>query len=239
MTCKVNADTTNGLKLTSDTSGEIDLQTNGTTKVHMDSSGNVGIGTSSPSNKLDIESSTQYKGLEINNGSNIIAELVGFGTGNDAGGLKLRNSGTSTVELQASGNSFINGGNVGIGTTSPSQKLDVNGTINATAFTGDGSALTGISTSDIAAASIGTSNNSNGYIRFTNNLVIQWLRKSATGTQTITYPLAMNQYYGAYVAGVSTGNGHVRVHSISTSSITVSNAEQNILGWVLVTGRKT
>jgi len=41
MTCKVNADTTNGLKLTSDTSGVIDLQTNGTTKVSMDTSGNL------------------------------------------------------------------------------------------------------------------------------------------------------------------------------------------------------
>ena len=55
MTCKVNADTTDGLKLTSDTSGEIDLQTNGTTKVHMDSSGNVGIGTSSPAGLLSLE----------------------------------------------------------------------------------------------------------------------------------------------------------------------------------------
>ena len=55
MTCKVNADTTNGLKLESDTSGEIDLQTNGTTKVHMDSSGNVGIGTSSPGKPLDVK----------------------------------------------------------------------------------------------------------------------------------------------------------------------------------------
>jgi hypothetical protein len=59
MTCKVNADTTNGLKLTSDTSGEIDLQTNGTTKVHMESSGNVGIGTSNPSYNLDVQSSDQ------------------------------------------------------------------------------------------------------------------------------------------------------------------------------------
>lgn len=103
----------------------------------------------------------------------------------------------------------------------------------------DGSALTGIDASDIAAASIGTSNNSNGYIRFTNNFVIQWLRKSSTGTQTITYPLAMTNYYGVYTSQETTGNGMLRIHSIGTSSITVSNADQNILGWLLVTGRKT
>ena len=54
MTCKINADTTNGLKLTSDTSGEIDLQIDASTKVHMASDGKLGIGTTSPSSKLTV-----------------------------------------------------------------------------------------------------------------------------------------------------------------------------------------
>jgi len=41
MTCKINADTSDGLKLISDTSGAVDIQSNGTTKVSIDSSGNI------------------------------------------------------------------------------------------------------------------------------------------------------------------------------------------------------
>jgi len=41
MTCKINCDTTNGLKIVSDTSGAIDLQSNGTTRVSMDAAGNL------------------------------------------------------------------------------------------------------------------------------------------------------------------------------------------------------
>jgi hypothetical protein len=41
MTVKINADTSDGLKLVSDTSGAIDFQSNGVTKMSMDSSGNI------------------------------------------------------------------------------------------------------------------------------------------------------------------------------------------------------
>ena len=39
MTCKINADTTDGLKLISDTSGEVDIQNNGTTVATANSTG--------------------------------------------------------------------------------------------------------------------------------------------------------------------------------------------------------
>ena len=41
MTCKINADTSDGLKIVSDTSGAVDIQSNGVTKVSIDSSGNI------------------------------------------------------------------------------------------------------------------------------------------------------------------------------------------------------
>jgi len=55
MTCKINADTTDGLKIVSDTSGAVDVQSNGTTRMKVLANGNVGIGASSPETKLDIE----------------------------------------------------------------------------------------------------------------------------------------------------------------------------------------
>jgi hypothetical protein len=43
---------------------------------------------------------------------------------------------------------------VSIGTASPGEKLDINGTVNATAFTSDGSGLTVITASSITNGSI-------------------------------------------------------------------------------------
>ena len=43
MTVKINADTSDGLKFVSDTSGAIDFQSNGVTKMSMDARGNLSI----------------------------------------------------------------------------------------------------------------------------------------------------------------------------------------------------
>ena len=78
MSTIINADTSNGLKLTSDTSGQLELQSAGSTKVTMDTSGNVGIGTGSPNKSLsstaltvDTPVAANYAALELSSGETL------------------------------------------------------------------------------------------------------------------------------------------------------------------------
>jgi hypothetical protein len=87
---------------------------------------NFGVG-GSPANVINAKSATQYKGVQVNNATNTIAELIGFNASNEAGGLKLYNAGSPIVQILSDGTSFLNGGNVGIGLTAPSARLHVRG----------------------------------------------------------------------------------------------------------------
>ena len=90
----------------------------------------VGIGTSSPVTKLDVNGNIQTEGSQIaivNSGTPELY-LAKLGTR----GWSLRNDGAFNVfNWEDSSNPFtiLNGGNVGIGTTSPGAKLDVRGAI--------------------------------------------------------------------------------------------------------------
>ena len=130
MTCKLNADTSDGLKIVSDTSGEIDLQIDGTTKVHMDSGGQIGIGTTSPSGSLHINTSSANILIADTDDSSGSYSRV---RSDSSGSLHLEadvgnNTGSSTMRFSMDGSEKMrmdSDGDVGIGTTSPTGRFTV------------------------------------------------------------------------------------------------------------------
>ena len=111
------------------------FDTNATERMRIDSSGNVGIGTSSPSQKLDVNGSINAgvaNGVSLfmadssairntATGGNTMFFDSGVGTGSTTGDFQFRSTASYTTRF------YINGasGNVGVGTTSPAGRLDV------------------------------------------------------------------------------------------------------------------
>lgn len=106
----------------------IKIETNSVERLRIDSSGNVGIGTTSPSHKLHVsaEADGDYVGritnTEATAGANYGLKIDGGSNASDVALEVSSLAGTHLFEVRGDGN-------VGIGTTTPSQKLEVAGDI--------------------------------------------------------------------------------------------------------------
>jgi hypothetical protein len=123
--------------------------------------GNVGIGTSTaPTAKLEVNGTVKVNSLQIGtltvqsvssgtpptntlqvNGAVKATSFLGNGATLDGIVKKAGDTITGLLTVQ---NTLTVTGNVGIGTSTPSQKLEVVGTIKATAFEGNGATLSGV-----------------------------------------------------------------------------------------------
>jgi len=97
-------------------------------RMRIDGQGNVGIGTTSPNDKLVVQGDGD--GILVRSNDFTLSRIIPRGqtsTNWDKALFSLYNAAAENVRIDTAGSSWFNGGNVGIGTTSPSQKLHVVG----------------------------------------------------------------------------------------------------------------
>ncbi len=132
------------------------------------SGGNIGIGTSTPTNRLTVEYTRQSSASSANaaakiGGSDVYTYMGSYNNGPYATWIQ---SMRSVDDLSFPMAINPNGGNVGIGTTAPASKLDVNGSAHvattltvdgaasAASFSGNGAALTALAGANLSSGTV-------------------------------------------------------------------------------------
>jgi len=198
--------------------------TGATAKFYWDASAErLGIGTTSPAQLLEVSGNGGKSRFTRSGSAGTTMEFY-YG-GSSAGGIQVNSTGLGISGGTGENHLLIDtSGNVGIGTTSPTQKLDVNGTIKATAFSGPGVAT--VSSSNPATNTNGSvgdiyANSTTGQMfvctdATSNNNVWRNVGNGTTDIEPINYPTA--------TGGTVTTSGNYKIHTFTSSgTFTVSD----------------
>ena len=197
-----------------------------TSGVTIDLSNNrVGIGTSTPQFKLDVSGTSVFRDYTrvYAGAGNLVSSISWLST--DSGIINLYTGGIPTVQINTNGNSYFNGGNIGIGITLPTEKLDVIGKTKTTNLQVTSGATTGyVLTSDAfgnatwQVPTITANTFTTGFTYNNNTFTIS----DNSGT---TFNTTINSVTGLTVNGDLTVTGDSITNNFSATTAFITNTE--------------
>jgi hypothetical protein len=203
--------TWNSTGLRFETYNPIRFLVTGSERLRIDNSGRVGLGTSSPSEKLhlSIDNAPQAILLERTGGAPSKAYITNGGNllqfSYNASGITF-NTGSTPTECMR----ITSSGRVGISTTSPTEALEVSGTVKATAFSGSGASLTSVNADTLDSL------NSTQFLRSDTS-------DTMSGNLTVNNTLTAGEsFFGAT-------SYKVRINSSSTTGILEFNSTNGVV----------
>ena len=166
--------------------------------------GNVGIGTTSPSTKLEVVSGANEEGISIVDSSSNVKYKVRQFTGYAYSSF-YNTSNTEQVRINSNGTSWFNGGNVGIGTTSPLAKTHISASGNL--------AIPALDAALGTATSLAIGNNGGTVVLAAgvSNTNVSWLQgRQGTGTGN-AFNIALNPLGGNIGIGTTSPQGTLSI----------------------------
>ena len=123
-------------------SGDFQVADNGVMKFSILDNGRVAINGTNTAGQFNVTGDSYHSDdIYLRDGSVTGTNLLRLFDNGDEGVIDWYNAGSVQNRITAQGNSYINGGNLGIGTTNPSEKLHVQGNMRVSALAGSGNRM--------------------------------------------------------------------------------------------------
>jgi hypothetical protein len=159
----------------------LNIITDGSTRMTVTSTGNVGIGTTNPQAPLHVFGSTT-SAIYLSRASDV-TKYASFDYSGSS--LKIGPNGTDELHFQTNSTTRLtvygSTGNVGIKTTTPNSLLEVNGTASAISYKGDGNSLSNINAVKLQTYDVASTAPTSGKVLTWNSVISKWNPEAASG----------------------------------------------------------